>query len=248
MQTSRLLAVKYDALEKFTQQFLASDVRDQIAKMILFGSVARGDAYQDSDVDVLVFGFGDLRKLLEASAEASLDILLEYGEYIQVLVYCIDDFSPPKSYFLHRVMRYGKEIYSMNEDELKNREIENYLILAQEYLEIAEIGLANGKYRAAVDTAYNAAESCARGLLLLKMPELPRTHSGLLNKFGELYIKHGPLPRKVGSNLNIMLKLRSVARYDANGLIGTREAQDAIELAEVLMKALKERLEPNLEC
>jgi len=245
MHVNQLLATKYNALERFTQQILSSDVKDQIAKMILFGSVARGDAEQDSDVDVLVFGFGDLHKLSEACAEASLDIVMESGEYIQALVYCIDDLSPPRSHFLYRVMRYGKEIYSMDEDELKNKEMKNYLVLAEEYLEMAETALTNGKYRVATDTAYNAAESCARGLLLLKLPELPRSHSGLLARFGELYVKHGPLPKKLGSDMNVMLKLRSRARYDANELISEREAQDAIELAEALMKALKERVQSD---
>ena len=133
----------------------------------------------------------------------------------------------------------------MDEEELKDREVKDYLALAQEYLEMAEVSLANGKYRVAVDTAYNAAESCARGLLLLKLPELPRSHDGLITKFSELYVKDGPLPRKLGSSMNIMLKLRSRARYDANGLIEKRMAEDAIELAEAMMNALRGRIQQN---
>jgi uncharacterized protein (UPF0332 family)/predicted nucleotidyltransferase len=242
MDSRSLLDTKYKALEDFTRRLLSSDVKDQIAKIILFGSVARGDARQDSDIDVLVFGFGDLRKLFRMCAEVAFDILIESGEYIQVLAYCIDDFSPPRSYFLYRVMLYGKEIYSMGEEELKDRETRDYLILSQEYLEMAETSLSNGKYRVAVDTAYNAAESCARGLLLLELPELPRSHGGLLNKFSELYVKNGPLSRRIGSDLNVMLRLRSTARYDAHGLIDKQNAQDAIELARTLMEALEARL------
>jgi len=232
---------KYDALERFRQQLLASDVKDQIAKMVLFGSVARGDARQDSDVDVLIFGFGDLRKLSKACAEASLDTGIESGEYIQSLVYSIDEFSSPQSYFLYMAERDGKEIYSMDEDDLRSREVKDYLVLAQEYFEVAENSLANGRYRVAVDTAYNAAESCVRGFLLLKLPELPRSHGGLLTKFGELYVKDGPFPRSIGSDLNLMLERRSRARYNAHVLIDKRDAQDAIELAETLMKILKEQ-------
>lgn len=237
-----LLAAKHSALEQFTQRLLSSDARDQIAKMILFGSVARGDVQEHSDVDVLIFGFGDLYKLLEECAEASLDILMESGEYIESLVYCIDDFSPPRSYFLYRVLRYGKEIYSMDEEELRNREVEGYLDLAQEYLEDAESGLAEERYRVAVDTAYNAAESCARGLLRLKLLELPRPHKGLIAKFSELYVKDGTLPGRLGRILNVMLELRGRARYDANSLISKGEAENAIELAEALMKALRDRV------
>ena len=238
-----ILVAKYDALEIFKQTLLSSDAKDQIAKMVLFGSVARGDALQDSDVDVLIFGFGDLRKLSRACAEAALDTGIESGEYIQSLVYSIDESSTPRSYFLYMAERDGKEIYSMDKDDLRDREVEDYLVLAQEYFEVAESSFANSKYRTAVDLAYNAAESCARGLLLLKLPELPRSHGGLITKFGELYVKDGPLPRKVGSDLNLMLELRSRARYDAHVLIDKRDAQDAIELAETLMKALKEQMQ-----
>ncbi len=107
MQVTQLLATKHNALERFRQHLLSSDVKDQIAKMVLFGSVARGDARQDSDVDVLIFGFGDLRKLSKACAEASLDTGIESGEYIQPLVYSIDEFSSPQSYFLYMAERDG---------------------------------------------------------------------------------------------------------------------------------------------
>ncbi len=244
MNFRSLLDTKYSALEDFVQRLLSSDLKDQIAKIILFGSMARGDARQDSDIDVLVFGFGDLRKLFRVCAEVAFDILIESGEYIEVLVYCIDDFSPPRSYFLYRVMLYGKEIYSMGEEELKERQLEGYLSLAQEYLEVAESSLAEERYRVAVDTAYNAAEACARGLLLLRLPELPRSHRGLITKFGEQYTKDGPLPKKLGRTLNTMLELRSRARYDANSPMGKEEAQDAIELARTLMQALESKLPP----
>ncbi len=244
MNFRSLLDTKYSALEDFVQRLLSSDLKDQIAKIILFGSMARGDARQDSDIDVLVFGFGDLRKLFRVCAEVAFDILIESGEYIEVLVYCIDDFSPPRSYFLYRVMLYGKEIYSMGEEELKERQLEGYLSLAQEYLEVAESSLAEERYRVAVDTAYNAAEACARGLLLLRLPELPRSHRGLITKFGEQYTKDGPLPKKLGRTLNTMLELRGRARYDANSPMGKEEAQDAIELARTLMQALESKLPP----
>jgi len=255
MHVNQLLATKHNALERFTQQVLSSDVKDQIAKMILFGSVARGDAEQDSDVDVLIFGFGDLHKLSEACAEASLDIVIESGEYIQALVYCIDDLASPRSYFLYRAARDGKEIYhsrascqlvmDVDEEELKNREVKDRLVLAQEYLGVAEKCLAEGKCRIAVYAAYNTIESCVKGLLLLKSPEALQSHRGLIAKFGELYIEHGPLPKRLNRDLNATLELRSRARYDANGLISEREAQDAIELAKALMKALKERVQPD---
>jgi uncharacterized protein (UPF0332 family) len=130
----------------------------------------------------------------------------------------------------------------MDEDELRDRELEGYLALAQEYLEDAESSIAEERYRVAVDTAYNAAESCARGLLRLKLLELPLPHRGLIAKFSELYVKDGTLPRKLGRTLNAMLELRGRARYDANARMSKSEAEDAIRLAEALMKAFEDQL------
>lgn len=120
MQNSQILTAKYAALEDFIQRILFSSVRDQIARIILFGSLARGNAKEDSDVDVLIFGFGDLSKLSEECADATLEVMLEFGELVQSLVYCISDLLPPRSYFLQKVTRDGKEMYRMD-DECINR-------------------------------------------------------------------------------------------------------------------------------
>ena len=79
----------------------------------------------------------------------------------------------------------------------------------------------------------------------MKMLDLPKSHKGLIAKFDELYIKSGILPRKFGRALNMMQELRGRARYDANALVGRSEAQDVIELAQALMKALEEQLESD---
>lgn len=240
MQDSQILTSKYGALECFIQYLLSSSAKEQIARIILFGSVARGDANEESDVDVLVFGFGDMHKLSEECADASLETILESGELVQPLVYCISDLFPPGSYFLLKATQDGREIYRMDGNELKNKEIGGYLDLAQEYLEVAKNSLNDGCYRVAVDTAYTAAESCVRGLLLMKLSELPKSHRGLMAKFGELYIKNTELPKDIAKALNINLELRGKARYDAYILIDKGDAEDAIQLAEDLMKIFKD--------
>ena len=59
----------------------------RIAKMVLFGSRARGDAKPDSDWDVAVFlsgrpGLDELRAL----SDAAYELLLLTGEFIQPLL------------------------------------------------------------------------------------------------------------------------------------------------------------------
>lgn len=51
---------------------------EKIENIILFGSVARGEAKEDSDIDILVVGNVSLEELVDVS----FPILLEYGELI----------------------------------------------------------------------------------------------------------------------------------------------------------------------
>ena len=51
---------------------------DKIDEIILFGSVARGEAREDSDVDILVVGEVSLEELVDIS----FPILLEYEKLI----------------------------------------------------------------------------------------------------------------------------------------------------------------------
>jgi uncharacterized protein (UPF0332 family) len=131
----------------------------------------------------------------------------------------------------------------MDDDELKANEINSYLNMAQEYLDIAKTSLKEDKFRVAVDTAYNSSEACVRALLHLKLEGIPRSHGGLNNKFDELYVVTGIVPKKMGRDLNIMMELRSQARYDAHALVRKEDALSAIELAETLMELLKNLME-----
>jgi predicted nucleotidyltransferase len=52
--------------------------KDRIDEIILFGSVARGEAGEESDIDILVIGDASLEELVDIS----FPILLEEGEII----------------------------------------------------------------------------------------------------------------------------------------------------------------------
>ena len=65
------------AVEEFVRRVLER-YRDKIDSIIVFGSVARGEAKADSDIDILVVGDVNLEELVEVL----FPILLEYGELI----------------------------------------------------------------------------------------------------------------------------------------------------------------------
>jgi len=97
------------AVEEFVRRVLER-YRDKIDSIILFGSVARGEAKADSDIDILVVGDVNLEELVEVS----FPILLEYGELISAKNMEKDrfDFSAKEGYsFIRNVLREGVVLY-----------------------------------------------------------------------------------------------------------------------------------------
>ena len=97
------------AVEEFVRRVLER-YRDKIDSIILFGSVARGEAKADSDIDILVVGDVSLEELVEVS----FPILLEYGELISAKNMKKDrfDFSAKEGYsFIRNVLREGVVLY-----------------------------------------------------------------------------------------------------------------------------------------
>lgn len=233
---------KREALRSFVENLCRSEVKDSIAKIVLFGSVARGDFSPESDVDLLVFATDKLSEVSRACAEASLWTGIEKKESVEPLIRCADNLLYTDSYFLTKALQEGKEVYSMAEEELAKRGAENALRLAEEYLELARYDLVGKQLRGAADAGYNAAELCVKGLLIIKMERLPRTHGGIVQKFGELYVQTGLVAKEVGRSLNQALQFRNDARYDFHAEITKEKAEEVLKLAETLVGVLREKV------
>lgn len=241
METARVLQ-KREALKFFVSHLCHSEVKESIAKMVLFGSLARGDCQAESDVDLLVFATDKLDEVSQACAEASLCTGIETKESVEPLIRCADTLFYTDSYFLTHALQEGEEVYGMAEEELAQKGAQNALQLAEEYIDLARYDLTGNQFRGAVDAGYNAAELCAKGFLILKLEKLPRTHGGIVQKFGELYVQTGQVERALGRSLNQMLQFRNNARYDFHAEVTREKAQQTITLAEELLRMLQERL------
>ncbi|MBI4673506.1 MAG: HEPN domain-containing protein [Chloroflexi bacterium] len=233
---------KLEALRVFVERLLASPARDQIAKIILFGSVARGEAHAESDVDVMVYGFQDLDALRDATFDASLEMGEYSGEGIESLFETIEEWLAPQDYFNYTVRRFGQEVYSVPEENLKAEEAQGLLKLARLNLAMAEKHMNPDEWRGAADLSYNAAELCVKAFLLFQMELIPSSHGGLVEKFGEHYIKSGLLPRELGKQLHRALEIRSQARYKFRAVITEEMAQHNLTLAQALISRLETTL------
>ena len=72
-------------VEEFVRRALER-YRDKIESIILFGSVARGEGKEDSDVDILVVWKGDKLEGWDVLEDIAMDILLEYGQLISLKI------------------------------------------------------------------------------------------------------------------------------------------------------------------
>ncbi|MEA2015170.1 MAG: nucleotidyltransferase domain-containing protein [Actinomycetota bacterium] len=83
---------------------------DKIDSIILFGSVARGEPVEESDIDILVVAVGDRFRMRRELSGIVLDMLLETGEYLSVKTLSVEDFKflkEVKSSFLSNVIKEG---------------------------------------------------------------------------------------------------------------------------------------------
>lgn len=236
-----ILERKRRAAEQFVTRLLESPARPYVAYVLLHGSATSRRARPESDVDLLVFRTDGSGVVEKACDEASFQVALEMAESVEPLVYSVNDWRHPASYFLYRAVRDGEVLYAMGVEELRREEIRGLQELAAEYLEGARELVQKGRYRLAVDLAYNAAELAVKGLVLLKAERLPKTHGGLVGRFGELYVRTGELPADVGRRLREALRYRNLARYDRAAAIGPAEAEAVVRLAEELGRMLEER-------
>jgi len=85
------------ALNEFVKT-LKERYKGRIKKIILFGSYARGDYDEDSDIDILIIGDVPQREISFLSAE----ILLKYGEVISAIVETPKEFERLKDSFFHK--------------------------------------------------------------------------------------------------------------------------------------------------
>jgi len=233
---------KEKAFQYFLTHLLNSEIKEDIGRIFLFGSFARDEVDEESDIDVLIFSSNRLNKVREVCADLSFQTALKHGESIEPLVYCIDELRYLNSNFIYSVVTRGKEIHKMPQKELLRKESQNYLDLAREYLREAQNSIKANDLRLGVDGAYNACELCIKGLLLLRLGEIPKTHGGIIQKFGEIYIKSGIIGKDVGREVNLGLDLRNRARYDFHAQIAKESISRVVETAETLIQAYENEL------
>ena len=237
---------KRSALAYFVEELLKK-ASGKILKIYLFGSLAKGTAKEESDVDVLIVSNGD-KTVEDLACEASFDTTLAYGVSVEPFVMSIYEFNARKgSFFLREVEECGEVIYEMDKSEANLLEAQGYLDLAEEFLNYAKDALERKALRPAIDEGYNAVELLVKALILLKGEHLASSHGGIVQQFGKLYILSGEIERSVGKELRKALVERNKARYDPKAEITEENARLIVRLCEKLVKEVEKRIFKSFE-
>jgi uncharacterized protein (UPF0332 family)/predicted nucleotidyltransferase len=230
-----------ELLSRFKREVLTSDIKNKIIKIILFGSVAKGSATTSSDIDILIFTAGG-KNFEKALMDKVYDFMIGENAALEVLTSSIDELYSKQDFFIYNVNRYGKEIYSMEEDDIKKIMINDLIHLSGEYLESAKEVFDRKRFRLAIDAAYNAAELASKALIFLKKNDLPGSHGGVVSLLGQLYVKTKEIDMEIGRRLNMALKLRNEARYKPNALLTDGNAKEVLDLAGKLLEIVLEKM------
>ncbi|MBS7258696.1 MAG: nucleotidyltransferase domain-containing protein [Methanobrevibacter sp.] len=96
---------------EIAREFVEAISSDNIVQTILFGSVARGDDTNESDIDILIIIRSDNRQVEDMIDKMVVDFILEKEEVISPHVMTEDHFNKTKDYsFLKTVMAEGMVI------------------------------------------------------------------------------------------------------------------------------------------
>lgn len=115
---------------------------------------------------------------------------------------------------------------------------------AHESLDSAGVLLENNKYANSISCAYYAMFHAAKAALTLKGTE-SRTHSGTVNRFGEIFVKSGLVEDFYGKAFSAAMEDRMVADYGVEARFSREDAKSTFEDAKGFVHKI-ERLSENL--
>ena len=118
---------------------------------------------------------------------------------------------------------------------------EQYLDQAEEELNAAQLLFDKEFYREAISRAYYCMFHAAQALLFVKKI-MPKSHKGVIQKFGDEFVKPGLLEKKMGQMLSQAESMRLKADYDVGILISKEECEEILDNCEVFLSQVKDTI------
>lgn len=199
--------------------------------IILYGSCARGEHGEGSDIDLLLLMDDDVDIRHEQKAISQLshklnDKYYQRGVLLAPLLLQEGDYQSGKSPFFLNVKREGISFTPGDRINMQP-EIDDLLRRARHGLEAVRLLLEGGFYDIAASRAYYAMFYAAEAALLSKGIARSR-HSGVIAAFNEYFVHTGLLPDALATALSNAFDQRNEADYGSQPF--------ARERAEALLK------------
>lgn len=251
-------SLRYREIAAETATRLLAAFPDAIQAIVLYGSVARGDANEHSDIDLLVItpaaaDYETRYKIDEIAYDVSwerdnialvqLMMMPEIGFVTEAITY--------RSYFASDIMEQGIVLYddggylnlkrtmtTAPTKEYVTRQME----LAREYLNDSVVSLEMGSLRTAIDRAYYAMHHSAVALLCHLGVRPPRSHAGLMSVFEQQVVNKGVMPREFGHMLNLARDDRMEGTYSPYADITESFAQENVNIARLFVDKVADAL------
>jgi uncharacterized protein (UPF0332 family) len=232
------------------RDFLLEKFPNEIARVVLFGSKARGDAAPDADLDLLIVVSGADPSFLPGGSRWSelgagaYKVGLEYGVYISTIVRQLDQVQKWTP-LLDNVRKEGIELWRRPGTERtswlqggqagmassKQEHIEARMAVAKDKLRAARKLIEESLYNDAISRAYYAMFYASK-VLLLALGEDPHKHEGVVSLYGERVVRLGLSDSHYGTILRKAKQLREDADYEDLFRATKEQVEDAIRNAE----------------
>lgn len=122
--------------------------------------------------------------------------------------------------------------------EKQSMPYKQYLDQSEEELDASRLLFEKGFYREAISRAYYSMFHATQALLFLK-EIFPRSHKGVIQKFGEEFVKSGVLETKMGHLLSQAESMRLKADYDVGVKITKDECEEILDNCEFFISKIK---------
>ncbi len=96
-------------LKEFSKR-IRNEYGKKVRDIILYGSAARGEAKEDSDLDVAVIFDGDAIEAWRKISAIAFDVMLETGRYISVQILTPKDLKRLHNPYIRNVIREGIKV------------------------------------------------------------------------------------------------------------------------------------------
>jgi uncharacterized protein (UPF0332 family) len=113
---------------------------------------------------------------------------------------------------------------------------------AETFLHTAEYVLGIGDYDSCASRGYYAMFFIAEAALLTKQLTAS-SHKGVINLFGEHFVKTGILEKRLGNALNLAYRKRIIGDYGVDRRVTKEEAEDLLEAAREFVGKAKDYLD-----